>query len=151
MESSLTITPISFAVLLGVGSFFLVACSGTDQTLITRSSNFALLPDSTSQTSATDAESIPTGGPKVPACGIIELEDLEIIAGQEFQPGQYLIHSFGLRCNDVIGEAGIFNQFLGMTGDEPLPEPWIFLEGALGAPKFAAGPGIGFRIQRIGD
>jgi hypothetical protein len=50
-----------------------------------------------------------------------------------------------------MGDAGVFSQFLQLEDDEALPDPWRFLEGAIGAPKFFSGPAVGFRVQRISD
>jgi len=38
---------------------------------------------------------------------------------------------------------------LNLPDNAALPNPWIYLAGAIGAPKFSAGQGIGFRAQRI--
>ena len=90
-------------------------------------------------------------GPRVPACGIAEITQAESIAGQPFPAGEYLVHAFGIACDEVLGAGGLLAQFLELADDEPLPEPWAYLEGAVGAPKFAAGPSMGFRLQRVVD
>ncbi|HEY5662643.1 MAG TPA: hypothetical protein VIS05_01270 [Ilumatobacter sp.] len=88
-------------------------------------------------------------GPRVPPCGTFDLAGAEIIAGLEFPAGTYLIHAFGIPCDDVIGADGVFGRFVDLADDEPLPAPWRHLDGAVGAPKFVTGPAQGFRVQRI--
>lgn len=100
---------------------------------------------------STTAISSSTGGPKTPPCGTFEVVTTELIAGQTFLPGQYQINAFGIPCEEVMGESGLFSQFLQLKDDEDLPQPWRFLEGAVGAPKFVSGPAVGFRVQRISD
>ncbi len=74
---------------------------------------------------------------------------MEIISGQEFAAGEYQINAMGISCDEVMGETGLFSQFLGLEDNEPLPAPWSYLEGAVGAPKFVSGAAVGFRVQRI--
>lgn len=100
---------------------------------------------------STTATSSSTGGPQTPPCGTFEVVTTELIAGQKFLPGQYQINAFGIPCEEVMGDTGLFSQFLQLKDDEDLPEPWRFLEGAVGAPKFVSGPAVGFRVQRISD
>ena len=101
--------------------------------------------------STTAPSSSSTGGPQTPPCGTFEVVTTELIAGQKFLPGQYQINAFGIPCEEVMGDTGLFSQFLQLKDDEDLPEPWRFLEGAVGAPKFVSGPAVGFRVQRISD
>ena len=91
------------------------------------------------------------GGPQTPPCGIFEVARTEIVSGQQFLKGQYQINTFGISCDEVMGNAGLFSQFLQLEDNEALPDPWRFLEGAVGAPKFVTGPAVGFRVQRISD
>ena len=88
-------------------------------------------------------------GPKTPPCGIVEVMTNEMIAGQQFPIGQYQINVFGMSCEEVMGNTGIFNKFLQLGDNDPLPTPWSYLDGAVGAPKFVKGAGIGFRVQQI--
>ncbi len=90
-------------------------------------------------------------GPQTPPCGIFEVTKAEVISGQQFPTGRYQINTFGISCDEVMGNAGLFSQFLELDDDADLPTPWRFLEGAVGAPKFVSGPGVGFRVQRISD
>ncbi|MFZ9697258.1 MAG: hypothetical protein ACO3C5_06455 [Ilumatobacteraceae bacterium] len=90
-------------------------------------------------------------GPQTPPCGIFEVTKTEVVSGQQFSRGRYQINTFGISCDEVMGDAGLFSQFLGLEDDEALPDPWRFLEGAIGAPKFVSGPAVGFRVQRISD
>ncbi len=91
------------------------------------------------------------GGPQTPPCGIFEVARTEIVSGQQFLKGRYQINTFGISCDEVMGNAGLFSQFLQLEDNEALPDPWRFLEGAVGAPKFVTGPAVGFRVQRISD
>jgi hypothetical protein len=68
-----------------------------------------------------------------------------------FPKGTYVVHSIGVSCEEVLGEDGLFATFLSLGDAVSLPEPWKSLTEAIGAPKFAAGPGVGFRAQRISD
>ena len=90
-------------------------------------------------------------GPQTPPCGIIVVANNEVIVGHEFASGQYQINVFGMACEEVMGDSGLFNQFLQLEDDDLLPEPWSYLEGAVGAPKFVMGDGVGFRAERVGD
>ncbi len=90
-------------------------------------------------------------GPQTPSCGLAEVTTDEVIADVQFPKGQYQINTFGMGCDEVMGEAGIFNQFLQLEDNEPLPAPWYHLSDAVGAPKFVQGPDIGFRAERVGD
>ena len=89
------------------------------------------------------------GGPKVPSCGTYKVLKDETIASQAFPKGTYVLHAFGLPCNKVIGKKGLFAKFLNLPDNAALPKPWIYLAGAIGAPKFSSGQGVGFRAQRI--
>ena len=90
-------------------------------------------------------------GPQTPPCGIFEVTKTEVVSGQQFSRGKYQINTFGIHCDEVMGDAGLFSQFLQLEDDEALPDPWRLLEGAIGAPKFVSGPAVGFRVQRISD
>ncbi len=57
----------------------------------------------------------------------------------------------GISCDEVMGDAGLFSQFLQFEGNEALPDPWRFLEGAIGAPKFVSRRAFGFHVQRISN
>jgi len=89
------------------------------------------------------------GGPQTPSCGTYKVLKNETIAGQAFPKGTYVLHAIGLSCNKVIGKKGLFAKFLNLPDNAALPSPWMYLAGAIGAPKFSAGQGIGFRAQRI--
>lgn len=106
----------------------------------------------TTETGALSSSTSPNqtrrAGPQEPSCGTIEIPQNGTISGQQFPRGTYMIHSFGIACDEVLGDDGLLMNFLRLEG-APLPEPWSFLEGAVGAPKFAAGPAIGFRVQKI--
>ena len=93
----------------------------------------------------------PTGGPKSPSCGLFRVTSTEVIAGHTFVSGQYQINTFGISCDEVMGDSGLFSQFLKLDDNAELPQPWSYLEGAVGAPKFVSGPSVGFRAQRISD
>lgn len=87
-------------------------------------------------------------GPQTPPCGIVEVTTNEVIAGQQFPKGQYQINAFGMSCEEVMGDTGVFSKFLQLGDNDALPEPWSYLEGAVGAPKFVKGPEVGFRVER---
>ena len=89
------------------------------------------------------------GGPQTPSCGTYKVLKDETIAGQAFPKGTYILHAFGLPCNKVIGKKGLFAKFLNLPDGAALPKPWIYLAGAIGAPKFSSGQGVGFRAERI--
>ncbi len=90
-------------------------------------------------------------GPKTPPCGIFEVMSNEVIVGVQFPKGKYQINVFGITCEEVMGDKGLFNQFLQLGNDDPLPAPWIHLKDAIGAPKFVKSTNVGFRVQRVGD
>jgi len=90
-----------------------------------------------------------TAGPKTPPCGIVEVTTDEVIAGVRFPKGNYQINVFGMSCEEVMGEEGLFSMFLQLGDNDALPEPWSYLNGAVGAPKFVKGTGVGFRVERI--
>ena len=73
-------------------------------------------------------------GPQTPPCGIFEVTKAEVVAGQQFSTGRYQINTFGISCDAVMGDAGLFSLFLELDDDADLPTPWRFLEGAVGAP-----------------
>ena len=108
----------------------------------------ALIPVSTFLLMMPISSSV-AGGPKTPSCGTYKVLKNETIAGQAFPKGTYVLHAIGLSCNKVIGKKGLFAKFLNLPDNAALPSPWIYLAGAIGAPKFSAGQGIGFRAQRI--
>ena len=89
-------------------------------------------------------------GPQSPACGNYKVVRNEVIAGVKFAKGTYQINTFGISCGKVMGSKGLFAQFLKLKDKDPLPKPWRYLAGAVGAPKFSSGPGVGFRVQLIG-
>jgi hypothetical protein len=90
-------------------------------------------------------------GPKTPPCGIVEVTTNEVIAGVQFAKGKYQINVIGMSCEEVMGEEGVFSMFLQLGDNNALPEPWSYLDGAVGAPKFVKGPGVGFRVERVAD
>ena len=94
-----------------------------------------------------------TAGPKTPACGIVQVLTDEVIAGVQFPKGKYQINVFGMTCGEVMGDNGLFSQFLQLGDNDPLPAPWIHLKDAVGAPKFvkSTSTNVGFRAQRVGD
>lgn len=93
------------------------------------------------------------GGPQTPACGIVQVLTDEVIAGVQFPKGKYQINVFGMTCEEVMGDKGLFSQFLQLGDNDPLPAPWIHLKDAVGAPKFvkSTSTNVGFRVQRVGD
>ena len=101
--------------------------------------------------SSSTANLVGGAGPQTPSCGIFEVTKTEVVSGQQFSAGRYQVNTFGISCDEVMGDAGVFSQFLQLEDDEALPDPWRFLEGAIGAPKFVSGPAVGFRVQRISD
>jgi hypothetical protein len=90
-------------------------------------------------------------GPQTPPCGIVEVTTNEVIAGVQFLKGQYKINVIGMSCDEVMGEEGLFSKFLQLGNNDVLPEPWSYLKGAVGAPKFVKWPGVGFRVERVAD
>jgi len=44
-----------------------------------------------------------------------------------------------------------FSLFISLPDNSPLPAPWISLTEAIGEPKFSAGAGIGFRVQKVSE
>ena len=89
--------------------------------------------------------------PQGPSCGTYNVLKDTKIETRLFLKGTYRLHSTGISCEEVVGEDGLFAKFLSLGDETPLPEPWKSLIGAVGAPKFAIGPGVGFRAQRISD
>jgi hypothetical protein len=92
-----------------------------------------------------------TAGPQTPSCGTFEVDNDETIDGRVFPKGTYQLNAFGISCAKVRGKYGLFDQFLSQDDTAPLPKPWRSLTGAVGAPKFTAAPGVGFRAERISD
>ena len=88
-------------------------------------------------------------GPQTPSCGNYKVAKNEVIAGVKFAKGTYQINTFGISCAKVMGSKGLFAKFLKLKDKDPLPKPWRYLAGAVGAPKFSSGPGVGFRVQLI--
>jgi len=88
-------------------------------------------------------------GPQGPSCGTYKFQKDEIIAGQLFPKGTYVVNSIGISCAKVCGTKGVIAQFLKLGDKDLLPKPWQYLSGAVGAPKFISGPGLGFRVQWI--
>ncbi len=114
---------------------------------------FILVVISLSLSSCTKDEETQTAGPQTPACGIVQVLTDEVIVGVQFPKGKYQINVFGITCEEVMGEKGLFNQFLQLGDNDPLPAPWIHLKDAVGAPKFvkSTSTNVGFRVQRVGD
>jgi len=93
-----------------------------------------------------------SAGPQTPSCGIVEVKTNKVIAGKQFPKGQYQINVIGMSCEEVMGDEGLFRKFLQLGNKkDTLPEPWSYLKGAVGAPKFVKGPGVGFRVERVTD
>jgi len=90
-------------------------------------------------------------GPAVPACGIANLYSSVEIDSRLFEKGSYRVHAFGMGCDEVMGSSGLFEQFMDLSDSQPLPSPWISLSDAIGAPKFSAAAGVGFRVERLSD
>jgi len=103
--------------------------------------------------SCTKDEVSQTQGPQTPACGFVQVLTDEVIAGVQFPKGKYQINVFGMTCEEVMGDNGLFSQFLQLGDNDPLPTPWIHLKDAVGAPKFVKSTStkVGFRAQRVGD
>ncbi|MEN9595479.1 MAG: hypothetical protein RLY23_1962 [Actinomycetota bacterium] len=136
------------AITLVLGLTIISGCSTNDSD----AENNSLAPSSSStstSTSTSTSNGASTPGPKTPPCGNYQVTKLEIISGQEFAAGEYQINAMGISCDEVMGETGLFSQFLALEDNEPLPAPWKYLEGAVGAPKFVSGSAVGFRVQRI--
>ena len=147
--ASMTVQQFKSTVVVLLLSTIAISC-GSDKEVLT-----STIPSTTTTVAvelpSTTATSSSTGGPKTPPCGTFEVVTTELIAGQQFSPGQSQINAFSIPCEEVMGDTGLFSQFLQLQDDEDLPEPWRFLEGAVGAPKFVSGPAVGFRVQRISD
>jgi hypothetical protein len=94
-----------------------------------------------------------TPGPQIPSCGFIQDLTDELIAGMQFSKGKYQINVFNITCEEVMGDKGLFSQFLQLGDNVLLPAPWIHLKDAVGAPKFvkSTSTNVGFRAQRVGD
>jgi hypothetical protein len=54
-----------------------------------------------------------------------------------------------MTCEEVMGDTGLFNQFLQLGDNDPLPAPWSHLNDAIGQPKFVKSENVGFRAERI--
>ena len=92
-----------------------------------------------------------SAGPQGPNCGTWKVRNDERIDNLLFPKGTYRLNAFGKSCATVSVKYGLFDQFLSQDDSTPLPKPWKSLTGAVGAPKFSAAPGIGFRAERISD
>ncbi len=120
-------------------------------------SSIDTLPSSTSSSietlpSSSTSEASESGpGPQTPACGIVEVTTDEVISGVQFPIGRDQINTFGMSCEEVMGDDGFFSKFLQLADDDELPEPWSYLEGVVGAPKFVTGPSVGFRVERVAN
>jgi len=90
-------------------------------------------------------------GPQTPSCGNFDILKDAKIAGHEFTRGTYKINTMGISCEKVMGKYGLLDQFLSQDEQTPLPKPWRYLSDAVGAPKFVADVGVGFRVQKISD
>ena len=101
--------------------------------------------------SCTKDEETQTPGPQTPACGFVQVLTNEVIAGVQFPKGKYQVNVFGMTCEEVMGDIGIFSQFLKLGDNDTLPAPWSHLKDAVGAPKFVKSTNVGFRVQRVGD
>ena len=114
---------------------------------------FILVVISLSLSRCTKDDVSQTPGPQTPACGFVQVLTNEVISGVQFPKGKYQINVFGMTCGEVMGEKGLFNQFLQLGDNDPLPAPWIHLKDAVGAPKFvkSTSTNVGFRVQRVGD
>ena len=88
-------------------------------------------------------------GPQTPSCGNYELAKDKKVDGTLFAKGTYQLNAFGISCEKVIGKYGLFDQFLSQKSTTPLPKPWKYLAGAVGAPKFSAADRVGFRAQLL--
>lgn len=95
--------------------------------------------------------SLAAQGPQTPSCGTFAVRHDTAVDNRLFPKGTYRVHAIGISCEKVMGQYGLFDQFLSQEPGAPLPKPWKSLIGAVGAPKFAAAPGVGFRVQRISD
>jgi hypothetical protein len=89
--------------------------------------------------------------PLLPSCGNIKLLESSVIDGRVFSPGLYQLNTFGVACNEAVGLDGILGVILSLGAQAKLPTPWTSLIDAVGAPKFSAGAGIGFRLQKIAE
>ena len=101
--------------------------------------------------SCTKDKETQTPGPQTPACGIVQVLTDEVIVGVQFPKGKYQINVFGMTCEEVMGDKGLFSQFLQLGDNDPSPAPWSHLKDAVGAPKFVKSTSVGFRAQRVGD
>lgn len=135
---------VALTLALSVGLAVLVACANDGDVTVA-----PVVSTSASSPPPSTVSPTPGAGPSGPPCGIFVVDKSETVAGQHFPKGRYQIHAFGISCEEVIAENGLLSEFLMLDDDAPLPEPWRFLEGAVGAPKFVAGPSVGFRVQRI--
>jgi len=89
--------------------------------------------------------------PLTPPCGYANVIDNKYIDGRYFEKGIYVVNAFGISCGEVIGDDGLFSLFISLPDNSPLPAPWISLTEAIGEPKFSAGAGIGFRVQKVSE
>ncbi len=84
------------------------------------------------------------------SCGSFKLLRNDKIANHAIAKGTYRLAALGVSCEVVAGDYGLFDQFLAQDDSRSLPKPWSS-PVAIGQPKFAAKPGVGFRAQRISD
>jgi hypothetical protein len=89
--------------------------------------------------------------PTTPPCGYVNVVNNKYIDGRYFEKGIYVVNAFGISCAEIIGNDGLFALFLSLPDNSPLPTPWTSLSEAVGEPKFSAGTGIGFRVQKISE
>ncbi len=89
--------------------------------------------------------------PLSPPCGYENVVSNKYIDGRYFEKGIYLVNAFGISCTEILGNDGLFSLFLSLPDNSPLPTPWISLSEAVGEPKFSAGTGIGFRVQKVSE
>ena len=134
-----------------IGLSILFGCSSRDMSTIKSDTTVSSSIGGLVSVPLSTVPAAPTGGPKSPSCGLFRVTSTEVIAGQTFLSGQYQINTFGISCDEVMGDTGLFSQFLKLDDNEELPKPWRYLEGAVGAPKFVSEPSVGFRAQRISD
>ena len=141
----------AFVLSCGLAVALLSACV-TDSAPSGSSESSSLSPSTNPQSDETGTGASGSGpGPQTPACGFVDVVTAEVISVQQFPVGRYQINTFGISCDEVMGDNGLFNVFLQLGDDAALPEPWRYLEGAVGAPKFVKGAGVGFRVERVSD
>ncbi len=146
-------TKKALAIVLSCGlALTLLSACATDSAPSDSSGSTSLSPSTDPQSPEAGTGASGSGaGPQTPACGFVDVMTAEAISGQQFPAGRYQINTFGISCDEVMGDNGLFNEFLQLGDDAALPQPWRYLEGAVGAPKFVKGAGVGFRVERISD